>query len=121
MAVFLIIDELADQIRSQLDQIKGNFIYTCTTVVEAKKILTEKDVNYIVCDIKLKNQPFRNWTQVQQPFSKFYYLLNDFASITDDEALAAYGVLMKPMTKEQVSDVTGHELYDQSEVDKLFS
>jgi two-component SAPR family response regulator len=121
MAVLLVIDELGEQMRPQLEDIKGNYVYTCATVVEAQKILTEKDVNYIVCDLKLKSEKFRNWTQTTQPFSKFYYLLSDFSSVSDDEALAAFGVLMRPITREQLSEVTGQELFTQNEVDKLFS
>jgi len=121
MAVLLIIDELGEQMRPQLEEMKGNYVYTCKTVVDAQKVLKEKDVNYIICDIGLKNMQFRNWTQTQQPFSKFYYLLNNFDSITDDEALGAFGILMRPITREQISEVTGQELFTQSEVDKLFS
>jgi hypothetical protein len=121
MAVLLVIDELAEQMRPQLEGIKGNYVFTCTSVVEAQKILVETDINYIVCDLNLKNEKFRTWTQTQQPFSKFYYLLNDFSSVSDDEALAAFGVLMRPITREQITEVTGQELFTQSEVDKLFS
>ncbi len=129
MSIVLIVDPNSEEIKKQIETIKGVICFAAKTFQEAEGMILKDQFDFILFDFKLvdeyKTGSFVDFCRVKQPCMEFYYILEDDPdkkNVCDIEVKKSNGYLLKPLGHDKIFDlVNGDNLIDQDDIDALFS
>jgi len=123
MATILIIDKAANRSEKSFDGMKGITTFSVNDLTQANEVLRKEQFDFVLCEesMAFEKDNFIDNCINQQPDIQFFVILpigSSPQSLPMKKGVS--GELERPLDIEQIPKLSGVELLDQSDVDKLF-